>query len=52
MDKTIEQQAREYLVYKLTQMAEAGPLGFDAETIREAAAALAAQQQGGRADAR
>lgn len=41
MDKTIEQQAREYLVYKLTQMAEAGPLGFDAKTIREAARALA-----------
>lgn len=37
-----------YLIYRLTNMAEAGPLAFDAETIREAIAALSAREGGGR----
>jgi hypothetical protein len=35
-----------YLIYRLTNMAEAGPLAFDAETIREAISALSAREGG------
>jgi hypothetical protein len=35
-----------YLIYRLTNMAEAGPLAFDAAIIREAIAALSAREGG------